>query len=186
MCWLQYNAVTYGMIWSAIVLSGMLFGIRGIFQSLPQALGCSFNVCCSSQILTFSFHNSLPLIFVQKSWFKSVLSFNGSRLWNIPSFSLVAAVSHRKKNYWLYGETWIAFFPKLTDGLKIPLIEAVLPLSTYQLVILEKGLVWGNLKPTTTHNYAPNWKPEIQHTAFSSPFALIQKRWRDHLTEQES
>lgn len=105
----------------------------------------------------FSFHNSLPLIFVQKSCFKSVLSFNSSRLWNIPSFSLDAAVSHRKKNYWLYGETWIAFFPKLTDGLKIPLIEAVLPLSTYQLVILEKGLVWGNLKPTTTHNYAPNW-----------------------------
>ena len=174
------------MIRSTIVLSGMLFGIRSIFQYPPWALGCTFDVYHSSQILNFSFHNSLPLILVQKSCFKSVLSFNSSRLWNIPSFSLDAAVSHRKKNYWLYGETWIAFFPKLTDGLKIPLIEAVLPLSTYQLVILEKGLVWGNLKPTTTHNYAPNWRPEIQYAIFPSPFALTQKKWRDRVTEQES
>lgn len=125
-------------------------------------------------------------IFFQKFCFKSVRSFNSSRLWNIPSFSLDAAVSHRKKNYWLCGETWTTFFPKLTDGLKIPLIEAVLPLSSYQLVILEKELVWGNLKPTTTHNYAPNSRPEIQYAALPSPFALIQKRWRDRLTEQES
>lgn len=169
-----------------IALSGMLFGIRGIFQSPPWALGCTFDVCHCIRVLKFSFHNYLPLIFVQKSCFKSVLSFNSSSLWNIPSFSLDAAVSHRIKNYWLYGETWIAFFPKLTDGLKIPLIEAMLPLSTYQLVTLEKGLVWGNLMPATTHNYAPYWRPEIQYPAFLSPFALIQKRWRDHLTEQES
>lgn len=135
------------MIRSAIVLSGMLFGISGIFQSPLQAPGCTFDVCHSSQILNFSFHNSLSLMFVQKSCFKSVLSFNSSRLWNIPSFSLDAAVSHRKKNYWLYGETWIAFFPKLTDGLKIPLIEAVLPLSTWWF--WKKGLfeeIWSPLQ----------------------------------------
>lgn len=87
--------------------------------------------------------------FVEKSYFKATLSFNSSRLWTIPSFGLDAAVSHHKKNFWLYGEAWITAFPKLTDGLKIALIEALLPLSTHLLVILEKGLfeeIWSPLQ----------------------------------------
>lgn len=122
--------------------------LKSSFQSSLRALRCIFDVCRSSQSVNFSFLDSLPLMFVQKSCFKPVLSCNTSRLWNIPFFSPDPAVSHRRGNDWLCGETGISSFPKPTDGLKIPLTE---PLSTQQLVILEKKGVFEEIWSLLCH-----------------------------------
>lgn len=117
------------MTWSTIVLSRSRCGTSGIFQSPPQALDCTAEVWYSSQILNFSLQNSTPLIFVNKSSFKAVLSYNSSKLRNIPSVIQMELLAIAKR-IWLYGETSIILFPKLTDGSKISLIKAVLHLPT--------------------------------------------------------
>lgn len=113
------------MIWSTIVLSGSLCGTSGILHPLlkPWTVFLMSDTPARFWIFPFTIPCLLYLLInlVLRLFFLITVPSCGVYL-HLVQMQLLATA----KRIWLYGETSIIFFPKLADGLKIPLIKAVL------------------------------------------------------------